>query len=170
MIVQYGFNTRRLFAAFVLVFLAGLASAPDTSADDEPMRLPVHSTPLVAETGDDEVRFSIEVASEAGERARGLMFREEMKDDRGMLFVFSDSRQRGFWMKDTPMALDLLFIGEDGQVRAIEAGEPLSTESIAPDVEAQFVLELKSGTAQKTGIDIGDRLRHPEIDAVAGAD
>src|SRR5690606_5320292 len=105
-----------------------------------------------------------EVADDPEKRQRGLMFRRTMGDNHGMLFVFPGSARRAFWMKDTPMPLDLLFIGSDGTVLAIAQGEPFSTESISPDVNARFVLELKAGTAQKVGIEVGDRLSHPIID------
>lgn len=151
-----------LLAFLIIVLASTLAGA------QQPMLLPVHPDSLVAEASTGNRSFSIEIANDPDERARGLMFRQSMPDDRGMLFVFDASARRSFWMQNTPMPLDLLFIGEDGKVRAIEQGEPLSTAGIAPPVEAQFVLELKAGTAQKSGIGIGDRLRHPLIDAVAG--
>ncbi|MCT7375450.1 DUF192 domain-containing protein [Chelativorans salis] len=152
---------------YILSFLLVLAFHIGAARAQEPMLLPLHPDPLVAETANGEKRFAIEIADTDEKRARGLMFRQSMSDDHGMLFVFEKSRRLGFWMQNTPMPLDLLFIGEDGKVRAIEEGEPFSTDSIAPPVAAQFVLELKAGTAQKAGIEIGDRLRHPLIDAVA---
>lgn len=157
----------RRIVPFLLVAIAWVVFGGNAWAQ-EPMLLPVEPQPLVIETQGGEARFSIEVADEPAERARGLMFRREMDDDRGMLFVFAESGPRAFWMQNTPMPLDLLFVGEDGRVRAIEAGEPFSTDSIAPGVDARFVLELKAGTAQEKGIDIGDRLRHPLIDVADG--
>ncbi len=93
------------------------------------------------------------------------MFREAMPDDRGMLFVFQDTRNVAFWMKNTPMPLDLLFIGEDGRIRAIRQGEPRSEAVIDPGEPARYVLELKAGTAAKEGIEVGDLLKHPAIGA-----
>jgi len=149
-----------------VLVLVGLFAAPVRA--QEPMLLPLDPTPLVIVTASGERNFAIEVADTPEKRQRGLMFRRSMADDHGMLFVFEQSGPLGFWMKNTPMALDLLFIGEDGRIRAVASGKPFSTDSIAPPVDAQFVLELKAGTAQKAGIAIGDRLRHPLIDAVAG--
>ncbi|WP_295806606.1 DUF192 domain-containing protein [uncultured Nitratireductor sp.] len=130
------------------------------------MRLPVDPEPLVAVTATGEKNVDIEIADEPQERQRGLMFRQSMPEDRGMLFVFPAERRQGFWMQNTPLALDLLFIGADGTVRAIAPGTPFSTASISPDVESQFVLELLAGTAQKMGIEVGNRLRHPRIATV----
>ena len=157
-----------LFALLSIFQAVAPASAQISAGPEAPMILPVDETMLVAETADGERSFSIEVADEDHERAAGLMFRTEMPDDRGMLFVFEATRPVSFWMKNTPMALDLVFIGEDGNVLAVLPGEPFSTASITPGQPTRFVLELKAGTAEKTGITEGVRLRHPRIDQVAG--
>ena len=152
-----------LLAACTIVLLAVWARA------NEPIILPVDPTPLVIETDRGERRFTIEIADTDAERSAGLMFRTDMADDHGMLFVFEQTRRVAFWMKNTPMALDLLFVREDGTVAAIMQGEPQSTAAISPDASVRFVLELKAGTAQNAGIEDGDRMRHPRIDAVAEA-
>jgi uncharacterized membrane protein (UPF0127 family) len=145
-----------------------LAAGTASAHAQQPMLLPVDPAPLVVETDAGERSFSIEVADDNSERSAGLMFRRIMPDDRGMLFVFENTRRVGFWMKNTPMPLDLVFIGEDGSVKAIMPGVPFSEAPISPSVDVRFVLELKAGTAQKTGVAIGDRLRHPRIDEIAG--
>ena len=137
-------------------------------SEGAPMLLPVDPDPLIVETRDGERRFSIEVADSDAERAAGLMFRRTMPDDRAMLFVFETTRRLSFWMQNTPMPLDLIFIDEDGIVLAILPGIPFSTASIGPSEDARFVLEVKSGIAQRNGISPGDRLRHPRIDSIAG--
>ncbi len=152
--------------------IAGVAAyvillAP-VSADDLAQELPVDPAPLVAVTPGGEKSFAIEVADDAGERSSGLMFRETMADDRGMLFVFEQTQPVGFWMKNTPMPLDLIFIAEDGTVRAVKPGIPLSEAVISPGEPIRFVLELKAGTAEKAGIVDGTKLRHPLIEQVAG--
>ena len=138
------------------------------SADDRAMLLIADPSPLVAETASGPHSFTIEIADESSERERGLMFRQDMDDDHGMLFVFPETKEAGFWMKNTPMPLDLIFIGEDGRVRGILPGEPFSEAVISPGKPVRFVLELKAGTARKNGIAEGDRLRHPVIDMVTG--
>ena len=154
--------------SLVAIMLFALASGPSL-ADSRAMSLPVDKTPLVAETSTGEVRFSIEIADEAGEQSRGLMFRDDMPDDRGMLFDLGSTRSAAFWMENTPMPLDLLFIGDDGKVKAILKGQPYSRATISPCVPVRFVLELKQGTAARLGVVDGARLRHPSIDAVAGS-
>ena len=127
------------------------------------MLLPVDRTPLVVSTGSGERSFSIEIADTSAEREAGLMFRRTMADDHGLLFVFERTDEVDFWMKNTPMALDLVFVGEDGRIKAIKRGEPESEAIISPGQPVRFVLELKAGTAAKDGIKEGDLLRHPAI-------
>lgn len=165
---------RRLLLAAAIALAAptvathAFADAANAVRSGEPMVLPVDPERLVIVTGAGERSFSIEIADEEGERSAGLMFRRSMADDHGMLFVFEQTRRLAFWMKNTPMPLDLIFIGDDGRIVSVLQGEPFSTAPIAPVGAARFVLELKAGTAQKAGIGDGDRVRHPQIDTVAG--
>ncbi|MBL8583275.1 MAG: DUF192 domain-containing protein, partial [Rhizobiaceae bacterium] len=145
-----------------------LMSVVSAKADDRAMMLPVDPQPLVVQTGGGARSFTIEIADDGDERSRGLMFRETMDDDRGMLFVFEEQKPVAFWMKNTPMPLDLVFIDEGGTVRSILPGEPFSEAVISPGTPVRFVLELKAGTAARTGIRVGDRLTHPAIAAAAG--
>ena len=146
----------------VLGFYLGM---PQSSAD-QAMRLPVDPAPLVAETAAGDRSFTIEIADDPSERSAGLMFRESMDDDHGMLFVFSESRPVAFWMKNTTMPLDIVFIGEDGKVLDVLPGEPFSEAPVSPGpaVQVRFVLELRRGIAQKAGIEDGGAIRHPAID------
>ncbi|UCI05368.1 DUF192 domain-containing protein [Mesorhizobium sp. B1-1-8] len=133
------------------------------SADGQAMMLPVDPTPLVAVTGSGKHSFSIEIADNSAEREAGLMFRRTMADDHGMLFVFDKPGVVNFWMKNTPMPLDLVFIGQDGKIKAIKRGEPESEAIISPGQPVSFVLELKAGTAAKDGLENGDLLLHPAL-------
>lgn len=154
-------------AAFVVAaFLYFQTTIPATSQAQD---LPVDPAPLVAITASGVKSFGIEVADDPAERSTGLMYREKMPEDRGMLFVFERTQSVSFWMKNTPLPLDLVFIGEDGTVRAIKKGEPFSEATISPGVPVRFVLELKAGTAARAGIVAGTELRHPAIDHAAGA-
>ncbi|UVK36773.1 DUF192 domain-containing protein [Mesorhizobium sp. AR10] len=157
-------------AAIAIIIAAGayFYSQEPTSADSRTMILPVDPTPLVAVTKSGERSFSIEVADTPAERESGLMFREDMADDHGMLFVFESEREVTFWMKNTPMPLDLIFVGQDGKIRAIKQGEPQSEAIISPGEPVRFVLELKAGTAAKAGVEDGDLLRHPAIVTAPG--
>lgn len=156
-----------LLAIIVIVGALGFYLGMPQSAADQAMRLPVEPTPLVAETASGERSFTIEIADDNSERSAGLMFRETMDDDHGMLFVFPETREVAFWMKNTPMPLDLVFIAQDGKIRGIRPGEPFSEAPISPGVPVRFVLELKRGIAERTGLKDGVMLRHPAIDAAA---
>ena len=163
-------NRKSLAACAVVVTLVALAffQVQQTLAGDRAMILPVDPVRLVAVTRAGERSFAIEVADDGTKRSAGLMFREDMDDDHGMLFVFPQTRAVAFWMKNTPMPLDLIFVGQDGRIRAIRQGEPQSMAVIAPAEPVRFVLELKAGTAAREGIRNGDLLKHPVIDAERG--
>src|SRR5690606_42109304 len=91
------------------------------------------------------------------------MFREHMADNHGMLFVFQETCPVSIWMKNTIMPLDLIFIGQDGRIRAIRRGEPYSEAAVSADEPVRFVLELKAGIAARNGITEGDIVQHRAI-------
>lgn len=159
----------RLVAALGLTAALGLFDivGRPSEAQAQAMTLPVDRTPLTVRTGRGERSFAVEIADEPVERSAGLMFRTDLPDDRGMLFVLEGEGQAGFWMKNTPLPLDLLFIGSDGRVRAILHGEPQSEALISPHVPVRYVLELRAGTAARAGIEPGDLVTHPAIAASA---
>lgn len=117
------------------------------------------STPRVV--FDNGVSFVVEIADSPGEHAQGLMFRESLPEGRGMLFVFEESAPRTFWMKDTKIPLDMVFLDENGTVVEVKDGvlpcaeDPCQQYRSKP---ARFVLEVNGGLAEKNGIDVGSRM------------
>src|SRR5918911_1560632 len=106
--------------------------------------------------------FSVEMATTEDEKQKGLMYRRELADGRGMLFDFSPEQQISMWMKNTYISLDMIFIRADGRIlRIAENTEPMSTKIISSGGLARGVLEVIAGTAQKYGIQPGDRVAHP---------
>jgi len=106
--------------------------------------------------------FSVEMATTEDEKTQGLMYRKELPDGKGMLFDFSPEQQISMWMKNTYISLDMIFIRADGRIlRIAENTEPLSTRIISSGGLAKGVLEVIAGTAQKYGIQPGDRVAHP---------
>jgi uncharacterized membrane protein (UPF0127 family) len=106
--------------------------------------------------------FSVEMATTEDEKTKGLMYRKELPDGKGMLFDFSPEQQISMWMKNTYISLDMIFIRADGRIlRIAENTEPLSTRIISSGGLAKGVLEVIAGTAQKYGIQPGDRVAHP---------
>ena len=106
--------------------------------------------------------FAVELAENDEERARGLMFRTELPEGRGMLFDFQREQDVSFWMKNTPLPLDIIFIRGDGTIRRIAANTvPYSLDSIPSGGPIRAVLEVIGGTAKKFGIAPGDKVAGP---------
>ena len=138
-------------ASAVLVILC--ANPPARAASVEPLEIVTKSGMQV---------FSVEMATTEEEKTQGLMYRKELPDGKGMLFDFSPEQQISMWMKNTYISLDMIFIRADGRIlRIAENTEPLSTRIISSGGLAKGVLEVIAGTAQKYGIQPGDRVAHP---------
>ncbi|MGB0508027.1 MAG: DUF192 domain-containing protein [Pikeienuella sp.] len=115
-------------------------------------------------TQDGIARFSVEVADTYESRAQGLMHRTEMPDDHGMFFVYPVAERITFWMKNTPMSLDIIFVSRQGTICSIAPGTtPFSTDHIPSGCAAQTVLEVKAGIAAAAGVRVGAPIRHPAI-------
>lgn len=116
--------------------------------------------PVVVATAEGEHLFRAEVARTPEQRARGLMFREHLDLDAGMLFLFDPPQRVSFWMKNTLIPLDMLFIDRSGRIVAIaERTEPHSLEPRGPNVPVHAVLEINGGLSERLGIAPGDRVR-----------
>ena len=102
--------------------------------------------------------FKTEVASTSAQQAKGLMFRTELADNEGMIFPSEVPAPRSFWMKNTPLPLDLIFIGTDGRITNIEQGEPYSLDSIPSEGFSIAVFEIRGGLSEKLGIVPGDKV------------
>jgi len=106
--------------------------------------------------------FSVEIADNDAEREKGLMYRKELPEGRGMLFDFHREQDVSFWMQNTYIPLDMLFIRADGSIlRIAENTEPLSTRLIPSGGPVRAVLEVIGGTTRKLGIAPGDRVAAP---------
>jgi len=106
--------------------------------------------------------FSVEVMRTPDERSKGLMFRRELPDGRGMLFDFSPEQNVSMWMKNTYISLDMIFIRADGRILRIAENTTPESETIIPaGGPVRGVLEVIAGTAKKYGIAPGDRVAHP---------
>jgi uncharacterized protein len=101
----------------------------------------------------------VEIARTPREQEKGLMDRAQLDADAGMIFPFATTGRHAFWMKNTILPLDLLFIGEDGRVAAIVERSPLGLDSDDGGVESRYVLEVNRGWARAHGVKPGDRVR-----------
>lgn len=104
-------------------------------------------------------RVYLEIANTPSEREKGLMFRKSMEEDRGMLFIFPVERQQSFWMKNTYIPLDMIFVSSQFEVVGIvENATPFSEEQRSVPGVSQFVIELNGGRAKELGIEAGDEV------------
>ncbi len=158
---------RGLFAA-ALAALAACSQAPDSAvaqpaaapAEDPRAQTGLAMVPLVIESGNATHSFRVEVAATAGEQSRGLMFRRRVAPEEGMIFPFDPPRPASFWMKNTVIPLDMLFIRADGRIARIAANTvPLSLEGVGVGEPVAAVLELAGGRSAELGIREGDRVR-----------
>jgi uncharacterized protein len=141
-----------LLRVALLIVLAGTTGMRFAAAADETLE-------IAGNTG--VHRFTVEIAITDEQRARGLMFRRELPEGRGMLFDFYREQPITMWMQNTYIPLDMIFIRGDGRVLSIaENTEPLSTRVIGSGGPARAVLEVIAGTAKKLGIRPGDRVSH----------
>ena len=135
-----------------LFFAAALATSAAHAAD------PV----LEIDTASGAHRYDVEIADNEATREHGLMDRHEMAANHGMLFEFPDRRPVTFWMKDTYLSLDMVFIDADGTVKRIAArAKPLSLDMIPSGSPVTGVLELNAGVAAAIGLKAGDKIKFP---------
>jgi len=117
--------------------------------------------PLWIETVAGRIDYRVEIADDDAERQHGLMFRTSMPDGHGMLFIFPQARPQAFWMRNTYMPLDIIYIGADGRIVSIQANaRPFDETALPSEGPAIGVLEIYGGKAAQQGIKPGDRVHH----------
>jgi uncharacterized membrane protein (UPF0127 family) len=144
---------QRLIYVFILPIL--LVLAPLGFAAELPRDV------VMVEAGASQYRFEVEIADEPDERAQGLMYRQSLANNAGMLFVYSQPQPVEFWMKNTPLSLDIVFVRDDGTIaRIADHTTPLSEDLIPSGEPVRGVLEVKAGTMHQLGVTVGDRVRN----------
>lgn len=152
---HFATSLRRPFASLLAMLLFTLALAACSAAED---RLTITTASGAQHS------FSIELVDTDESRARGLMYRTELAPDAGMLFDFIDERPVSFWMMNTFIPLDMIFVSRDGVIRNIHANAvPQDRTSIPSDGPVRFVLEIPGGRAAELGIAAGDTMAHPRV-------
>jgi len=142
----------RALSHFALLFVLVVAAVPARPA-------PLQTLEIASKSG--VHTFAVEMAVTPAEREKGLMFRKELPEGRGMLFDFQHDQDVSFWMENTYIPLDMIFIRGDGRIlRIAENTEPLSTKLIPSGGPVRAVLEVIGGTAAKLGIAPGDTVAH----------
>ncbi len=149
--------------------ISGLMSpAPSTALAQQPAGTPQERLavePLAIRTKEGTVHLLVEMARSPMEQSKGLMFRVEVPDGTGMLFVHERPRPVAMWMKNTPTSLDMLFIEATGRVQKIAARTTPYSETVLPsDGPVAGVLEIRGGEAERLGIAVGDTVHHPHFE------
>jgi uncharacterized membrane protein (UPF0127 family) len=105
--------------------------------------------------------ITLEIANTPDAREQGLMFRDTMPADHGMIFIFADERPLSFWMKNTRLKLDLLYLDAQGKVLDILTLYPHDLTGVPSSAPAQYAIELNTGTAERVGLKVGDTIKLP---------
>ena len=107
-------------------------------------------------------QFKLEIADTPEKQKIGLMERRFMPANEGMIFVFPNEQPRAFYMRDTYIPLDIIYLSADGRIISIKQMKPLDETSVPSDGPCKYAIELNAGTAQKMGLKVGDVLTIPE--------
>lgn len=153
---ESGLSKTAKFLFLILVLLLGYLFIHLSGCSKNP-----YDTPYVFElqSGKQETVY-LEVADTPEKFEKGLMYREKMPENAGMLFQLEYPRVLVMWMKNTIMPLDMIFFGEDGKiVKIVENTTPYSLDHIHPGQPVMGVVELNAGSAQRLGIKVGDKIR-----------
>ncbi|HET9599507.1 MAG TPA: DUF192 domain-containing protein [Anaeromyxobacteraceae bacterium] len=153
---------RARLAALALAAAAAACSAPAPAPSDAGG---VQGPRVVLESPSGRSRtVNVELARTPEEQARGLMFRDRLAEDAGMLFIFPDSSDHAFWMKNTLIPLDMIFIDEAGTVVGIvERAEPQTLTPRSVGARSRYVLEVNGGWSAANGFGKGDRARFENV-------
>lgn len=145
-----------LSAAFAVPCAAAITCSPDRA---------------IFQTEDGPVAFQVELADDEAERTQGLMFRKSLAPGSGMLFIYDTPRAVSFWMRNTYIPLDLVFLDQAGVIRHIHRNAvPLDETPIPgaapgdPDPYRQMILEIAGGEARRLGLAVGQPMAHPRLD------
>lgn len=148
-----------LMLGALLAASACRAEAPSPAPVSAPA--PVALETVTIDTDRGPAVFTVEIADDEAERQRGLMYRTSLAPDAGMLFIWNKAAPRAFWMRNTYIPLDIIYIGADGRIVSIAAmTEPFNETPVPSDGPALGVLEIAGGRAGQLGIAVGDRVHH----------
>ena len=154
-------SRRHLGLSFLQYLVAAVAFlAVSTTVGAQQAKLPTEEVVIKTKDGK-EFSFVTEMALTPGEQATGMMFRTEMGPDEGMLFVFTETRRAAFWMRNTLISLDMIFVRPNGRIANIITAPPETDNSRRSNGRVLAVLEIPGGRAAELGIKAGDLVVHP---------
>ena len=143
-------NLVKILAVFLLIFLIGCTK-----------NLGENFKEISIDNGEELIKINAEIADDEQEQTQGLMFREKLNQDEGMLFVFENEQEQIFWMKNTLIPLDMLFIDENFEIVDIKSAVPCKEEPCEiykSSKPAKYVLEVNGNLTAKKDIKIGDKV------------
>ena len=140
----------RLPSSFLILLLATCCTSKDSGSS-----LPVEQITIGGQT------FNIEIAKSYHDQEVGLMHRDHLDSDHGMIFINDEPKVQTFWNQDVHFALDNIFLGPDGTVVSIKHMDAWSEKNISSEVPAQYVIELNAGTAARLNLHVGDHITLP---------
>jgi uncharacterized membrane protein (UPF0127 family) len=166
--VKYAFYVGLAIAVLLIgngLFVAGSYAFKHMRASEE-REIDMPKSKLGILNAQDKVQtFNIEVALDPASQAKGLMFRQSIADDYGMLFVYDEVKEIQMWMRNTVVPLDMIFIGTDNKVsHIVENARPYDERVISSAEPARAVLEVKAGQVAARGIKVGDQVSSPYLD------
>lgn len=141
---------KKIFAIFLIIFLIGCVKNSGKNFNE-----------IIIDNGSKLIKINIEIADDNNERMKGLMFREKLDENAGMIFIFENEEYQTFWMKNTLIPLDMIFIDKDFKIINIEHAVPCNQEpcvlykSAKP---AKYVLELNGNFTTKNDVKTGDKI------------
>jgi len=148
-----------------------IAACGAAEADSRPLADAAIAAQDPSETGDDHaepgdlvtiraggIEVRVEIADEPAEHSRGLMFRETLDENEGMLFIYPEERTLAFWMKNTLVPLDIAYADREGRIVDIQQMEPQTIENHPSAAPAQYALEMNQGWFAANGVRVGDRI------------
>jgi uncharacterized membrane protein (UPF0127 family) len=158
-------NTRSPRPALLLLLLPPVIMAATCAGKKTEPEVKAEPTVFLETRSGSEVRVRVEVASTPEERRLGLMHRQGIDKGSGMVFLFEEPEIQTFWMKNTMVSLDMIFIGSDMKVvGVVEKTEPMSLAPCMVDQPSQYVLEVEAGFAERHGIGAGTTVRFAGFD------
>ncbi len=155
---------------WLAILCCACGNPPATDIPPPPMQEPVFVKEGILQifredTSQVLASIDIEIAESRAEMSRGLMYRKRMADTQGMLFAFDQDAPRAFWMRNTYLSLDILYINSDRKIVSIyKRLVPLSDQSLPSKRPAQYVLEVVAGFCEKYGVKPGDSIRFERLD------
>ncbi|MSQ32472.1 MAG: DUF192 domain-containing protein [Dehalococcoidia bacterium] len=181
---QNGFRSKGIYVPLAILLAVATVSCggsdqptptsvPTVAASPTPTAVPPIQTPLPADTirvDLNNVAFILKIADTNDERSKGLIGVASMPENEGMLFVFDVAAKGNFWMKDTLIPLDMIWLAQDGTVADIKADIPTELGKadadltlIRPNAEGKYVIELNAGSAKRVGLTVGMKVRLPPL-------